>query len=509
MDTEAKIKQRREEAKKAQARNQKRANAKIPYKVKRGLLIALGVVAAALVIFALVFPATGLSRRALTALKIGDTKISSAEFSYYYRTTFTNYYNTLVQYMGEDNLPIDTTKSLKKQTYSEGKSYADYFEETATNTLKRLVVLESEAKKAGFQMSEESKETIDNAVSSMETMASYYGMSVDQYLSQNYGMGFNMDLYKRVAEREMLASDYEAFKTAEPVYTAENLDAYYQEHKEDFLAATFRYLAFSTKEATDDTPGVSAEEAKAQAEAFLEKVDSSESFGEATIEKLTAESEEGAVVVDNTLRTNGFLSSVRSIDQNLSDWIFDEARQEGDKAVIENASGTVYYAVYEIKPAGRIEDHVVDVRHILIRPTSMSDEAAVAEAKAKAEDLLKQFLEGDATEELFATLATSNTSDTGSQSTGGLYTDVYPGEMVPAFNDWCFDPSRQTGDTGIVETNYGFHIMYFVSRGGIKWELDAETALREADYDAYYSSVEGTYVVSRSGLGMYYRSEPI
>ena len=33
--------------------------------------------------------------------------------------------------------------------------------------------------------------------------------------------------------------------------------------------------------------------------------------------------------------------------------------------------------------------------------------------------------------------------------------------MVETFNDWCFDPSRQVGDTGIVKTNYGYHVMYF------------------------------------------------
>ena len=30
------------------------------------------------------------------------------------------------------------------------------------------------------------------------------------------------------------------------------------------------------------------------------------------------------------------------------------------------------------------------------------------------------------------------------------------------FEDWCYDSSRKTGDTGIVETTYGYHVMYFV-----------------------------------------------
>ena len=34
--------------------------------------------------------------------------------------------------------------------------------------------------------------------------------------------------------------------------------------------------------------------------------------------------------------------------------------------------------------------------------------------------------------------------------------------MVAEFDGWCFDESRQTGDSGLVKTTYGYHLMYFV-----------------------------------------------
>ena len=82
-------------------------------------------------------------------------------------------------------------------------------------------------------------------------------------------------------------------------------------------------------------------------------------------------------------------------------------------------------------------------------------------AKTKAEAILKEWTEGDATEESFAALATEKTTDPGSKETGGLYEGVYPGQMVTAFNDWCFEEGRKVGDTGIVQTDYGYHVMYF------------------------------------------------
>ena len=51
--------------------------------------------------------------------------------------------------------------------------------------------------------------------------------------------------------------------------------------------------------------------------------------------------------------------------------------------------------------------------------------------------------------------------------------------MVQPFNDWCFDPARQSGDTGIVETSYGFHVMYFVSKtDNYQWKTVAQQNYR-------------------------------
>ena len=87
---------------------------------------------------------------------------------------------------------------------------------------------------------------------------------------------------------------------------------------------------------------------------------------------------------------------------------------------------------------------------------------AWAEAEQKAQALLDEWKAGEATEDSFAALANENSEDPGSSSNGGLYEDVYPGQMVETFNDWCFADGRQPGDYGIVKTDYGYHILFFV-----------------------------------------------
>lgn len=116
------------------------------------------------------------------------------------------------------------------------------------------------------------------------------------------------------------------------------------------------------------------------------------------------------------------------------------------------------------------DSRTVDVRHVLIMPeggttdpatgatTYTDEEWAAAETKAQA--LLDAWVAEGATEEAFAEMAKEHSAD-GNAATGGLYEGVYVGQMVDTYNDWCFDESRQVGDYGLVQTQFGWHIMYF------------------------------------------------
>lgn len=146
------------------------------------------------------------------------------------------------------------------------------------------------------------------------------------------------------------------------------------------------------------------------------------------------------------------------------------------------------------------ESYTVDIRHALIGfekddEGNVSDENKEA-AKSKAEQLYQEWLSGDKTEESFAEMAKSNSTD-GNAAEGGLYENVYTGQMVETFNDWCFDPSRQTGDSGIVETKYGYHIMYFVGKSGPAWKENSLAILQNQQYAEYEDGILEEYPVTR------------
>jgi len=101
----------------------------------------------------------------------------------------------------------------------------------------------------------------------------------------------------------------------------------------------------------------------------------------------------------------------------------------------------------------------VKVSHILIKtplpgPDGKVDEKGVAEARAKAEDVLKQVKAGGD----FAKLAEKYSDDPGSGKSGGELGWIGRGRTVPEFEKAAFSLGKgQTSD--LVKSSYGFHII--------------------------------------------------
>ena len=140
------------------------------------------------------------------------------------------------------------------------------------------------------------------------------------------------------------------------------------------------------------------------------------------------------------------------------------------------------------KDAGK----AVDVRHILLMPENgttgadgypvYSDEDWEA-CRQKAQAIFDEWLAGDKSEESFAQYAMEYSED-GNAAQGGIYEGVTQGYMVEAFDSWCFDESRLAGDYGLVKTQYGYHLMFFVGSQDL-WFATAKTDLLAEKLSAF------------------------
>ena len=55
---------------------------------------------------------------------------------------------------------------------------------------------------------------------------------------------------------------------------------------------------------------------------------------------------------------------------------------------------------------------------------------------------------------------------------------LYSKVLVAEFDAWCFDTSRKVGDTGIVKTTYGYHVMFYSGDEAL-WIYECREALRD------------------------------
>lgn len=158
---------------------------------------------------------------------------------------------------------------------------------------------------------------------------------------------------------------------------------------------------------------------------------------------------------------------------------------EGEKRLPTEDEILQYYNDHAEEYAAQGIDKTTElttVRHVLLRPEGCTQDPttgvitatdeAWADLQKQAQAMLDKWVSEGATEEGFAQLAIDNSVD-GSASNGGLIENFVQGDMVENFDAWCFEEGRKTGDYGLVRTEFGYHLMYYVGTE-FEWHITAQ-----------------------------------
>ena len=390
--------------------------------------------------------------RSADAVTIGNETYTAADVSYFYNTIYNSFVSQNSYYLSVYGL--DTSKSLKEQDcpVTDGGTWYDYFRDQALESLKSYALLAQKAEAEGFDASEEVEQSVQETLSDLDASAASAGYTRAQYIKAVCGPLVNEKVFERNIRMMALAQAYSNSYSDSLSYTSDEVQAAYDADPKSYQSVDIEYILFSSgagSDATDEEKAQLLDEAKQKAETALSRYAQGEAFD------AIGEDMEGSYA-HVAYAANG--------SSDMLTWAFDDARQAGDTTVAAYGE-TGYYAVL-FHSRSRNDYHTVSVRHILV------------DSEEKANELLQQYNDGEQTEDAFAALAVANSTDSNASS-GGLYTDIYRGQMVSEFEDWCFDPSRQPGDTGIVQTSYGYHVMYFVSTNeNPYWYVQAETSLK-------------------------------
>ncbi|MCW3075039.1 MAG: hypothetical protein JWP69_2108 [Flaviaesturariibacter sp.] len=181
---------------------------------------------------------------------------------------------------------------------------------------------------------------------------------------------------------------------------------------------------------------------------------------------------------DSTKDYESFLAQNNSAMSFYNGYISKNAMQQPNKEAILSAPVGVTYGPYldggqrPVYAMSKIIDmrtlpDTAKVRHILISTSQRNPQTGQmtpirddASAKALADSVYRLLQSGKSFDSLVATFS----EDPGSKDKGGVYENISTGQMTAAFNDFAF--TNPVGKTGIVPTEFGYHIMEVLSQKG-------------------------------------------
>lgn len=475
----------------------------------------------------------GAPQSTFTAYTIADGdgnkhSVKVSTYNYYFAMQYNNLQSTKKQYeqynldLDSMNLNVDFDKKLSKQTTKnhddETVTWLEYIQEEVEEGIKSTYLYYYEALKANDgkepEITEDQQKELDEALDNYKKTAEGYGFTLSGYLTAAMGKGVTEEVFRREAKIAYIAENYQKELTKN-LQSKEYSDKEYNDYKKDnydnLVTVDIKFFECETE---DD------------AKAFKKALKNDGSNFAELASKYSKDKFEKKLYKDEV--ESSYVGMTRPILKNLGaaiatadekkdkdaedtfsglDWLFSSKRKAGE---VKQTSTSV---VYVVKPAYMSKQTPVTIRHILIAPTDEKNSDAQAtemsdklwnEAKKKAEKVLAEFKKGEKTSAAFAKLAEENSTD-GNASNGGIYENVTPNQMVPSFNAWCFDSARKTGDTAIVKTKFGYHIMYFESKNTLPvWKYTAQQSLANDENNDTSKKLEESYTIKKNWFGSRY-----
>ena len=461
-------KKRFEERSDGTEKRQVRAKEDFKSKKRKKLIGTIAViVVVVLIVLGVVFN-SNLFYTGVTAVKVGGTGYTTADFNYEYFNTYYNTYTSMVNTYGSyASMFLDTTQPLSKQQYSDTVTWEEYFEEQAFSQLQQMTILNDLADAEGWELTAEEKKEIDANIDSLKTAAASNNYSdYRAYIRALYGKGFTEDRLRKLLEKSYRATYYSQYlhdKWADS-YTEAELDEYYDTICDDYDLVSF--MEYTVEGTVDEDSEIDAATAMAQAKDIANEIASARdqaTFADAVYRYAPEDEKEDYEDEDACLRRLKSPSSISA--PNWRTWLTDQARQPGDTTILDFNNG---YDVLLFLERNDNAYELANFRGITLYVEEDADSGEITDAtRAAAQEtvdaILAAFAE-DPTEENFAALA-DQYDESGEGKVGGLYENVDMGQLASREVEDCVFGGASVGQVQTIEGDNLYYVLYPLESG--------------------------------------------
>ena len=433
---------------------------------------------------------------------VGDEKISVPVYDYFYSLNASNFYNQYQSYsfIVQPNLPV----SEQQNFFGEG-TLEDYLKENTKDSLRAILNVVAKARKDdSFQLSDQQKSDIDTTIKSLESEAAAYGFSnADKYLRERFGEGCDLDTYKEYLELMTIYNAYVAQLNEKFQPTSDELREAYEKDPSAFDLVSFTYATSAaeasaeepTGEAKADTPATEPASTNAATEpastnaatepaatnAATEPATTTAATEPATTTAPTEAATEPASTepvyteeakaaakkqaedyaeqmpedASNVTYTKSDVTTYLS--KEIADWLFDDARKDGDVKVFARDEKETYF--YTVRFDSRDTNDYGLVNANVISIAKDTDDAELKEGEQTAvekKDALLAAVKDGMTDDEFSNAVTGlgYTANSTSISHTSYFEDI---------RTFLFDENRKAGDLFAYEGDTAYYVVRYVS----------------------------------------------
>ncbi len=448
----------------------------------RNLLIVVLAVAVAL---AAVFAVIKLVNRPSYDLKapaatVGEEKITVPMYDYFYNLTASNFYNSY-SFLIQDGVPLSQQSSF----FGGDGTLEDYMKDTTNSSLREIFNVCAKAKADGYQLSGEQQDSIKEALDSLKTEAATYGFSnADKYLAARFGEGCNTDNYEEYMKVFLTYTGYANRLNEEFKPTVEEITAAYVADRSAYDLVNFTYAtsaaeAEKTEAKTPDanvTDGETTAATEAPASTDPVYTDEAKAAAKAKAEEYLKEMPEDATT------TSYNKDSVNSyFNEDIANWLFDDARKDGDVQVFPKDEKETYF--YAVRFNSRDTNDYCLINANIISVAKDKEDAEIKEgeqsAKEKFDALVAAVKEGMSDEDFSKAVTALSYSDS--------TTSVSRTYSLEEIRDFLFDENRKEGD---LLTSYENDTAYYLVRyASTDDETYRDTMVKNKLWNTYYEGI--------------------
>lgn len=278
-----------------------------------------------------------------TYIQIGSHNISKLEYDYYYNTQLQNN-SYMLSYYG-----LDVNADLSTYMISDNMSFKDMYDSMAVEQIQQVKAVADEAKKNGFSYDAETE--YEAYMEDLKSFVEEQDFDINGYYKETYGPYATVSNIAPFEKEEMLASAYYQELLEQNKPSDEEVKAYYEEHKTNYDKVDYRSYTFTTdleEDASEEAAAEAMEKIKADAEEMAKSRKEGTDFNELCLSYASEESKENYEDPENdySLAEGRYRSSLTTV---MADWLYDDARAEGDIEVLEDTNSNRYYVVEFIK----------------------------------------------------------------------------------------------------------------------------------------------------------------